>query len=177
MSLNMNNFTNNVANGRLLITEHYDQQINALDVYLKDLTEKPETASTDADGKEIAFVTADVKQYASAFRVKAIEEIKRVQQENLKHCETLWNTTETDVGLKFGIRLKHSESIWDKTHKSSVSRMDLIKRELFSKIFCFVVNLKDVKAQFKLKIDFILLVIDFYLNPAQVAFLEYENNI
>lgn len=93
---------------------------------------------------------------------------------NIKHCETLWSSTETDLGAKFGVRLKHNESVFDKTNRAApaVSKIDLIKRELFSKIFCFVVNVAEVRGLFRLKIDYVLVVIEFFLNPAQISILE-----
>lgn len=168
--VNLSNFTNNVANGRALINEHYDAQIGKLDAYVDEVSARADSADVGSGEKE---KYAQIREYAKAFRVKAIDEIKRVREKNLKHCETLWSSTETDLGLKFGVRLKHNESVFDKTNRTTVvSKTDLIKRELFSKIFCFVVNVAGVRDMYNLKIDYILIVIEFFLNPTHISILE-----
>lgn len=57
MSVNLNNFTSNVANGRALINEHYNAQIAKLDLYLEGLNSDP--ATDDATEK-----LAQLRQYA-----------------------------------------------------------------------------------------------------------------
>lgn len=175
----MNTFTNSVANGKALINEHYDSQVNALNTYVDELEAKPEQLDDDEGDLDIGearkrCASAEQKKYAKAFRSKAVEEIRRVREKNLKHCETLWSSTETDLGAKFGVRLKHNESVFDKTNKSTVSKIDLIKRELFSKIFSFVVNVASLRDSYRLKIDYILIVTEFYLSPTQISILEYD---
>lgn len=181
-NVNLNNFTSSVANGRALITEHYDAQEILLNAYVEGVLAKPEQIDEDNDNDEAGeFVpaskrcaSAELKQYAKAFRAKAFEEIKRVKEKNLKHCETLWSSTETDLGLKFGVRLRHNESVFDKNAapKSTVSKLELIKRELFSKIFCFVVNVAPVRDMYRLKIDYVLVVVEFFLSPSQISILQ-----
>lgn len=181
MSINLNNFTNNVANGRALINEHYDAQASLLNAYVDELNAKPDRIDEEAEAEDTGdFVPMsrrcappELKQYAKSFRTKVFEEIKRVKEKNLKHCETLWSSTETDLGAKFGVRLRHNESVFDKNaHKSTVSKIDLIKRELFTKIFCFVVNVAPVRDMYRLKIDYILVVVEFYLSPSQILILQ-----
>lgn len=182
MSINLNNFTSNVANGRAMINEHYDAQESLLNTYVDELNAKPDhinedEAESDGTAEFIPMsrrcAPPELKKYAKSFRSKAFEEIKRVKEKNLKHCETLWSSTETDLGVKFGVRLRHNESVFDKNaHKSTVSKIDLIKRELFTKIFCFVVNVAPVRDMYRLKIDYILVVVEFYLSPSQVLILQ-----
>lgn len=176
--VNLNNFTSNVANGRTLINEHYDAQLILLNPYVNELDSRPEKLDDDNETEfdpismKSKIASPELKKYAKAFRAKAIDEMNRVKDINMKHCETLWSSSETDLGSKFGVRLKHNESVFDKSNKSPVSKLELIKRELFSKSFCFVLNLAPVRDMYRLKIDFILVVIEFYLNPTQICILQ-----
>ena len=176
----------------LLIADYYDSLISQLDIYTEErIKEHKEKALSQIDSNnsdeessnetrvekfenrslkykidrsEFAIVTevTQVEDYLNEVRQKAIDEIRKVKDENLDHYN----------GNK------------DKFKLFSDDNLEELKSNLFANRFCFLVNIKTIGIKcwettvrngslFKLHI----VITDFYLNESDIESIRFEKHL
>lgn len=126
-----------------------DSKVNFCDPYRDPYKEEYKINGNDAEETEMK-----LGEYFNACRLKSIELIRQVQDDNLKSYNEL---------DKEKLRIDR-DSIDEKAIES-------LREQLFATKFCFLINCDSSPDPFKLY----TIVVDFYLNSKRIKLIEYEN--
>lgn len=99
----------------------------------------------DTDLK-ITLESGKIHDYLNLVRLKAIEEVKNVRDENLEHYE-----------------LNKAEYKYNRNDLTA-EKVEEIRRELFKEKFCFLLRIDDILKETELKFKCVIVITDFYLD-------------
>lgn len=135
--------------------EDEDEDIDDSEANFCDPYRDPYKEEYEISGNEVEIGETEMKlgEYLNACRMKSIELIRQVQEDNLK------SYNEFD---KEKLRIER-DSIDDEA-------IERLREQLFATKFCFLINCDNSPDSFKLY----TIVVDFYLNSKRIKLIEYE---